>query len=194
MNLKSLARYDISSDNQFIIDVNIPGPDDLFEKFDENSSFYKKDLNSEFVRHLLECVDEIGLKNKFMIKIGLPKDQEKKTDEGDIAFSFKQYFEYSIFICQKKIKTVSFRLLLHVVLATITLLLMMAFNVADSIHAVGFLSLVESGLPAAVWVLLLTGLSRFLFRSMTQRARIKIYRALKNTPVEFYYKEKQKDV
>ncbi len=73
MNLKSLARYDISSDNHFIIDVNIPGPDDLFEKFDENASFYKKDLNSEFVRYLLECVDEIGLKNKFMLKSAFPK-------------------------------------------------------------------------------------------------------------------------
>ncbi len=194
MNLKSLARYDISSDNQFVIDVNIPGPDDLFEKFDENASFYKKDLNPEFLRYLLECVDEIGLKNKFMIRIGLPENQAKETDEGDIAFSFKQYFEYSIFLCKKEIKTVSFRLLLHVALAITTLLLMVTFNVADTIHAAGLLSLVGSGLPAAIWVLLLTGLSRFLFRLMTQRARIKIYRALKNTPVEFFYNGKPADV
>jgi len=39
MNSKILDRYDIASDNRFIIDVNIPSPDELFEKYDENASF-----------------------------------------------------------------------------------------------------------------------------------------------------------
>jgi len=39
MNSKILDRYDITSDNRFIIDVNIPSPDELFEKYDENASF-----------------------------------------------------------------------------------------------------------------------------------------------------------
>lgn len=38
---KIIDRYDITPDNRFIIDVNIPGPDALFEKYDENASFYK---------------------------------------------------------------------------------------------------------------------------------------------------------
>lgn len=188
MNLKSLARYDITSENQFVIDVNIPGADELFEQYDENASFYKKDLNPKFEKYLLECVDEIGLKNEILIRIGLPENQAGKIDEGDIVLSFKRYFEYSIFLCQKKIKTVSSRMMLHLVLALTTLFLMITFNAAKTIAATGFLGLVTSGLPAAVWVLLLTGFSRFLFRLMTQRAQIKIYWALTNTPVEFFYK------
>jgi hypothetical protein len=104
MNSNILDRYDITADNRFIIDVNIPGPAELFEKYDESASFYKKDLNPRFEEYLLECVDEIGLKNKFIIRIGLPENQAEKTDEGDIIFSFKQYFEYCILTCQKEIK------------------------------------------------------------------------------------------
>jgi len=189
MNSKILDRYDITSDNRFIIDVTIPGPDELFEKYDESASFYKKDLNARFEEYLLACAEEIGLKNNFIICIGLPEDQAKETDEGDIIYSFKQYFKYCIFLCQKEIKTISMRMLLHLGLAISALLLMMAFNVAHAIPATGFFGLVISGLPAAVWVLLLTGFSRFLFRFMSQRSEIKMYRALKNTPVDFVYKE-----
>jgi len=191
MNSKILDRYDITSDNRFIIDVNIPRPDKLFEKYDYKASFYKKDLNARFEEYLLECVGEIGLKNNFIIRIELPEDQAIKTDEGEIIFSFKQYLKYCILTCQKEIKTVSSRMLLHLGLAISALFLMMAFNVANPIAATGFFSLVASGLPAAVWVLLLTGFSRFLFRLMTQRSRIKMYLALKNTDLEFVYNGKQ---
>ena len=67
MNSKILDRYDITSDNRFIIDVNIPSPEELFEKYDENASFYKKDLNARFEEYLLACAEEIGLKNKFFL-------------------------------------------------------------------------------------------------------------------------------
>ena len=69
MNSKILDRYEITSDNRFIIDVNIPRPDKLFEKYDYKASFYKKDLNARFEEYLLECVGEIWLKNNFIIRI-----------------------------------------------------------------------------------------------------------------------------
>ncbi len=188
MNSEILDRYEMTSDNRFIIDVKIPGPDELFEKYDENSSFFKKDLNARFEEYLLECVEEIGLKNNFAIRIGLPEDQDDKTNEGEIIFSFKQYFNYCILTCQKNIKTISFRMMLHLGLAVAALFLVMVFNVADTGAATGFFSLAASGLSTAVWVLLLTGFSRFLFRLMTQRSQIKMHRALKNTPVDFVYK------
>jgi hypothetical protein len=188
MDSKIIDRYDITPDNRFVIDVNIPGPDELFEKYDENASFYKKDLNARFEDYLLACVDEIGLKNNFIIRLGLPEDQAKATDEGDIVFSFKEYFKYCIFICQKEIKAISLRMLLHMGLAISALLLMVAFDVANAMDGNGFFSLVVSGLPAAVCVLLLTGFSRFLFRLMSQLSEIRTYRALKNAPVDFVYR------
>ena len=188
MDSKIIDRYDSTPDNRFIIDVNIPGPDELFEKYDENASFYKKDLNARFEDYLLACVDEIGLKNNFIIRLGLPEEQAKATDEGDIVFSFKEYFKYCIFICQKEIKAISLRMLLHMGLAISALLLMVAFDVANAMDGNGFFSLVVSGLPAAVCVLLLTGFSRFLFRLMSQLSEIRTYRALKNAPVDFVYR------
>ena len=84
MDSKILDRYDITSDNRFIIDVNVPGPDELFEKYDENASFYKKDLNTQFEDYLLACVDEIGLKNNVIIRIGLPEDQALYEEDIEI--------------------------------------------------------------------------------------------------------------
>jgi hypothetical protein len=191
MNSEILDRYDITSDNRFIIDVNIPGPHELFEKYDSNASFYKKDFNPRFEEYLLECVDEIGLENNFIIRIGLPEDQAPKTDEGDIIFSFKQYFKYCIVTCQKEIKTISFRMLLHLGFVISALFLMMTFSVADNMAVTGFYSRMASGLPAAMWVLLLTGLSRFLFRFMSRRSEIKKFRALRNASVDFVYNGKR---
>jgi hypothetical protein len=188
MDSKIIDRYEMTSDNQFVIDVTVPGPDELFEKFDEHASFYKKDLNPKFEQYLLDCVLEIGLKNKLSIRINLPESQADKTDEGDILLSFKRYFEYGILLCQKEIKTISFRMFLHLGLAILALVLMAAFNVAGTLSGTGFLGLIASGLPAAVCVLLLTGFSRFLFRLISQRSEISMYRALKNTPVDFVYR------
>ena len=188
MNSKILDRYEITSDNRFIIDVNIPEPDELFETYDENASFYKKDLNPRFEGYLLDCVQEIGLKNKFIIRIGLPKVQAEKTDEGEILYGFKQYFEYCILICKKEIKTISMRMLLHLGLACSVLVLLMVFHFANSGATASFTGLLMTGLSAAVWVLLLTGFSRFLFRTLSQRSDIKIYRALKNSPVNFVFR------
>ena len=191
MDSKILDRYDITSDNRFIIDVKIPGPDEVFEKYDENAFFYKKDLNNRFETYLLDCVNEIGLKNRFIIRIGLPEDQAKETDEVDILYSFKQYFKYCIAICQKEVRKISLRMLLHLGLAISTLLLLMVFNATITVAESGFFSLVTSGLPAAIWVLLLTGFSRFLFRLMSQRSEIKMYRSLKDARVDFVYNGKQ---
>ena len=132
MNSKILDRYDITSDNRFIINVNIPSPDELFEKYDENASFYKKDLNAKLEKYLLDCAEEIGVKNSFIIRIDLPEDQAKETDEGDIIYSFKQYFKYCIFLCQKEIKTISLRMLLHLGLAIAALIALMVINVSNT--------------------------------------------------------------
>lgn len=191
MNSEILDRYEITSDNRFIIDVNIPEPGELFERYDENASFYKKDLNERFEEYLLECVEEIGLKNRFIIRIDLPEAQAEKTDEGDIIISFKQFFKYRISAIQKEIKTAFFRMLMHLGLAASALLLLIIFNIAGINSGSKFFNLAGSGLAAAIWVLLLTGFSRFLFRLTTRRSRIKIYRALKKIPVEFIYKKRQ---
>ncbi len=79
-------------------------------------------------------------------------------------------------------------MLLHMGLAILALLLMAVFDVTNTVAGTGFISLLVSGLPAAVCVLLLTGFSRFLFRLTSQRSEIRIYLALKNTPVDFVFR------
>jgi len=79
-------------------------------------------------------------------------------------------------------------MLLHSGLACSALVLLMVFNLSIPANAAGFRILVMSGLSAAIWVLLLTGFSRLLFRTLSQRSEIKMFRALKNTPVDSVYR------
>jgi hypothetical protein len=58
MNSKILDRYDITSDNRFIIDVNIPEPDELFETYDENASLIKI-YQALKTRWLISSIEEV---------------------------------------------------------------------------------------------------------------------------------------
>ena len=92
MDSTIIDRYEMTSDNRFVIDVTVPIPDNLFEKFDEHASFYKKDLNPKFERYLLDCVQEIGLKNKLSIRINPPENQADKTDGGEHKWASSAFF------------------------------------------------------------------------------------------------------
>ncbi len=177
----------MTGDNRFIIDVNVPDPEEIFEKYDTYAFFYKKDLNERLEQYLVECVEEIGLKNKFIIRIGLPENQLNKFDEGDTLISFKQYFTYCIHTCQKEIKTIISRMAYHLGFALPALSLMMVFEIPGPGPGAGFFNRMALGLPAAVWVLLLSGFSRFFFRFRTQRSHIKLYEALRAVHIEFRY-------
>ncbi len=77
-NSDILKRYDMTVDHKFIVHANIPSYAALFENYDYTSSFYKHDINEKLVDYLMECAQEIGTRNVFVIRFDLP--EREKSD------------------------------------------------------------------------------------------------------------------
>lgn len=174
-------------DNKFIVHANIPSYAALFENYDYTSSFYKRDINEKLVDYLLECAKEIGHRNAFVIRFVLPHKEKSETEEGDIITGFKNYFDYLTTLSRKEIGLALKRMLIHMVIATLVLLLWLFFVTRSAETQLLQQPSLISGLIVAVWVLMLTGISRFLFRVQTQVSHIRLLKKIKQSPIQFNY-------
>ena len=182
-----LKRYDMTTDNKFIIRANIPSYASLFEDYDYTSSFYKRDLNEKLVDYLLECAQEIGNRNEFVIHFDLPATVKSETEEGDNLTGFKNYFDYLTSLSRKEIGLAIRRMLIHLAIAVITFFLWLLISPANDTNLGWQYVLLSTGLAVAIWVLILTGLSRFIFRLQAQWAQIRLYKHIKASSIQFNY-------
>jgi hypothetical protein len=182
-----LKRYDMTVDNKFIIHANIPSYAALFEKYDYTSSFYKRDINEKLVDYLLECAGEIGNRNSAVIRFDLPEKEKSETEEGDIITGFTNYFDYLTTLSRKEIALAIKRMLIHLSIAVFAVLMWFLFAPGRAENPLLLHSSLPSGLFAAVWVLLLTGISRFLYRVQIQLRQIRLFKKIKVCPIQFNY-------
>ena len=184
-----LKRYDMTVDNKFIVHANIPSYAALFENYDYTSSFYKRDINEKLVDYLLECAGEIGNRNSFVIRFDLPGKEKSEREEGDIITGFTNYFDYLVTLSRKEIGLALKRMLIHLSIAVFAIFLWLLLAPGDVENPLlGQFSL-TSGLFAAVWVLLLTGISRFVYRVQTQLRQIRLFKKIKACPIQFNYRD-----
>ena len=186
-DLDILKRYDMTVDNKFIIHANIPSYAALFENYDYTSSFYKRDLNQKLVEYLAECAHEIGNRNAFVIRFDLPLKEKSEAEENDIITSFKNYFDYLMTLNRKEIGFALKRMLIHLVIALIAFLLWILVVPGDLTIPSPLNSFLSMGLSVAIWVLIITGLSRFVFRIQTQLSQMLLFKKIKSSPIQFNY-------
>lgn len=187
MDSEILKRYDMTVDNKFIVPVSLPDYSALYEKYDYISSFYKRDLNQKLVEYLFYCAREIGGRNNFILRIDLPVKQKSESDESDIIFSIKKYFEYEISLSRYEIRAAVHRLIVHFAIAAGALLMWLFFRSAIPQSSTAVYQLFTIGLSVGIWVLLLIGISRFTFRIQTQKTTIRLCKKIMISPVEFNY-------
>lgn len=187
MDPEILKRYDMTLDHKFIVPVSLPDYRALYEKYDYISTFYKRDLNQELVEYLFYCAREIGRRNDFIIRIDLPVAQRSEPDENDIILSIKKYFEYEISLCRYEIKSAVTRLIFHFAIAAVAFLMWLITIAEKPADATAVYQFFNVGLSVGIWVLLLTGVSRFLFRYRKQTTIIRLCQNIRQSPVEFNY-------
>jgi len=186
-NSEILKRYDMTLDNKFIVHANIPSYAALFEDYDYTSSFYKRDLNEKLIDYLLECAREIGNKNAFVLRFDLPENEKMESEEGDIITGIQNYFDYLISLSRKEIGLALKRMLTHLAIALVAFLIGLVITPGDQMNVLWLHSFFSIGLSVAIWVLLLTGFSRFIFRMQTQWTQICLYKRIKGSPIQFNY-------
>ena len=80
-----LNRYDKDKEENLIIKIHTKRIEDLYEDYDKNSSFIKKDLKYKLEEYLVESVDEIGNKPfvlQFYFEEKLNLDSSKKLQNS----------------------------------------------------------------------------------------------------------------
>ena len=87
-----LGRYELTEQNEVVIDVSIRTVEDLYNNFDRTAPYMKKDLDQEFVDYIIDSVREIG-DNDFVIRITLFNMPEEIT-MSRVRSSIHTFFQY----------------------------------------------------------------------------------------------------
>ena len=185
-----LDRYDKTEDGKYIIAFRTESYKALFNEYDFSSSFTNRDLKEDFVEYLIDCVEEIGRKNKFVIKAHLPEREKAEKVEKRLTEGLKNYFYYLIRLAKKEIRHITTKIVFNFALS-IGLLIVIFFASKNREESSSVLFMIFSeGLYVAIWVLMWPVFSDFLFDLRGEIKKIKFYRRIIDSEFDItYYSE-----
>jgi hypothetical protein len=178
-----LDRYEVTDDKQIIIDVSVRSIEDLYDNFDRTATYFKRDLDQDFVEHLVNCAREIG-RYPFLLRISLGQPGPDEWRDR-LRASIKNFFEY---LRQVEIQSLSqlFRRSL-VLLALGLLLLWLSVNIGKRIDSVGPIwdRMLAEGITIVAWISMWEACVPFLLDWHPHYKNIRLYRRITNAKVEF---------
>lgn len=174
MKKEILDRYDRSADGRVIIDVSASKVEELYEDFDKQAPYHRKDLDEELASWLVDCVREIG-KDDFVVRITLDTQPSEAMQER-IRTSLRRFFIY-----QRQLEIASVRRQLKrsfaFFLSGIALLLL-SFQLAglmpEGENRSFYPRVIVEGVTIAAWVSLWESLSIFIVNWWPSRQRIRL--------------------
>jgi len=182
MKEKILERYDRTDDNRVIIDVSASKVEELYEDFDKQAPYHRKDLDEELASYLVDCVREIGAAD-FVIRITLDRPLSAEL-QARIRTSLYKFFMY-----QRELEVASVTRILKrslmLLLAGFALLFLSFRLHGDSVRPFYQNVLIE-GVTIAAWVSLWESLSIALFNWWPSHHRIRLNFRIANAEVLFH--------
>jgi hypothetical protein len=185
MKKNILERYDRSDDGYVAIDVYASKVEELYEDFDKQAPYHRKDLDEELVAYLLDCVREIG-RVDFIIRITLDAIPSAELQER-IRTSLKKFFVY-----QRELELATMRRLLRksllfflagIILLFLSLWLPTAIS-PDSRRLVSR-RVLDEGVTIAAWVSIWESLSNLMFNYRPARQKIRLNSRIADAEVRF---------
>lgn len=187
-----LGRYSTTAEGEIIIDVAASRVQDLYNDFDRNAPYVKRDLDQDFSDYLLDCAREIG-RRPFFIRITLG---QMPSDEviARVKQSIHNYFCYLGEIRKKRIKRANTTSLILLAVGMCVFSIVVFINQITDTRP-GFLAnLLTEGLTVAAWVSLWEALATFLIRRSPSRRTMDLVDRLANAPVLFAtYENREKN-
>jgi len=171
-----LSRYDTLEDGTYVVNIRAKSPGSLFNEFDFDSSLWNIDLRKDFVDYLVDCVDEIGDKNNFVLQVCLPEDKIEKGFAGKFGKAINSYFFYLIHISKKSILRLTNKIIFNFILSLslLVLILLIGKNINDTESMIYMIF--NEGLYIAIWVLMWPVFSDFLIEMKGEWDKLKIYK------------------
>jgi hypothetical protein len=183
LNNSILDRYARLDDRRIIIDVTTSRVEDLYNNFDHNAPYIKKDLSGALAEYLVESVSEIG-REPFVIsfRFQTPTDTEVHTRVRD---SVRQYFIYMQQLQRNKLARMLRNSTIYLLAGLVILFLSFLFNQRDPVTESVLVHLLAEGLTIAAWVSLWEALATLLIHWTPLKSQLNIYRRIAHAEVIF---------
>lgn len=187
MKKQILDRYEKSSAGSLIIDVAARRVEDLYENFDKNAPYHRKDLDGDLVAYITGCVREIGPRDfvvRFSIEHALSDELMAMVRDGMHAF-FMYQKELEYIAMKKMVRTSSFLLVTGVLILGVSLRVNHLLALSGT---VSFLNrFFAEGLTIVAWVSIWEGLATFLLNWAPYLFRTRLFQRIAQAPVLFRF-------
>jgi hypothetical protein len=178
-----LNRYDRAPDDSIIIDVAATRAEDLYNNFDKNAPYIRRDLDQDLVDYLIGCVREVGAK-PFVIRFTLTHSPDE-TRLVRIRRSVKNYFFYLIETEKQKMFRMFRKSAILLCIGLAILFASVWVNQWLGVERSVIANVFAEGLTVAAWVSLWEALAVFIIEWFPHRKNILFYRRLAQASLAF---------
>ncbi len=182
MRERIVERYELTENGEIIIDVSVRNIEDLYDNFDKRAHSFKKDLNQDLVKYLIDSILEIE-KEKFIIRFNL--ESQTQTDSVErLKNSIKNFFIYLQELESKKMKEMILASSVFFIMGLLIASVSVPMNQSDFIKTNMAFAVIAEGLTVAAWVSLWESLATFLIKWMPYKKKIFLYGRIANAKIE----------
>ena len=183
MNKTTQERYEREADGTFCIDVAADRVEDLYNNFDRNAPFIRRDLDQDLVDYLIESASELS-PQPFLIRFSFTQPHDNGTLER-IQRSISTFFLYMVSREQQLLRQMMYRSGVFLLLGLVILLLTLLMNRTLGSDRSVVESLLAEGINIAAWVSLWEALATFLVDWFPYRSQIRLFRKLARAKLVF---------
>jgi hypothetical protein len=177
------SRYERGVDGLLCIDVATDKAEDLYNNFDRNAPYIRRDLNQDLADYLIECAAEL-LPQAFAIRFtfNLPHDADTLNR---IRNSVATYFQYLADRERDGLRKMFTRSGIFLVVGVGILVGSVMLNRWLGEERSVVANVFGEGMTIAAWVALWEALAVFLVEWLPQRRQLRIYKTLAEAPLLF---------
>lgn len=178
-----IDRYETNGDGRLIIDVAVQRVEELYDKFDIDANYKKKDLDEDFVQYLIDCVREIK-RLRFLIRIRLSRP-EPADNENRVRASIRHYFQYLQEGERREIRKHLTRSCYFLGLGIFLIFLSLSLTSRYAPMVNIFKELGIEGITIVAWVSMWEAISNLIFEWIPHLQRVRLYQRIIDCEVNF---------
>lgn len=171
-----LSRYERDVHGGIIIDVSATRIEELYNNFDKNAPYIRRDLDQDFADYLVACAREVG-KAPFIIMLTLANIPDE-LGASRIQNSLKTYYEYLAESENENILQMFRRSMIFLVIGLSILFASVWLNELLGAERSVTANVFAEGLTIAAWVSLWEALAVCLIEWFPHRKNVLLYRRL----------------
>ena len=178
-----LERYPQMPDGCYVIDINAGCISDLYNDFDRIAPYVRKELDQDLVDYITDSARDLG-KVEYLIRFRL-QEQASEDLQARIIKSINSYFLYLRSIELSELGRMMKTSLGFLLIGIFILFLSVWVNGSITDDSSVIQKVFAEGLTVAAWVAMWESLATFLFNWTPISRKVRLYKRIASTPVQF---------